>query len=150
MQFAVVQVFLWLIFCMCNHNTTYQVMYSILNSVYKKSFYFQKSLLNLTFKKNEGQKLENLRWFPQIVNIASYILYDMFLLLSSLIFNLLEFILPTCEISTIGFVYTLVYNLAYVTQYEKIGFMCTKYTAPHYSIYLTFCESYRSSVSCLE
>ena len=31
---------------------------------------------------------------------------------------------------------------AYVTQYEKIEPMYTKYTASHYSTYLTFCKSY--------
>ena len=37
-----------------------------------------------------------------------------------------------------------------VTRHEKIGLMCTKYTASHYCTYLTFCECYTNSVNCLE
>ena len=35
-----------------------------------------------------------------------------------------------------------------VTQHEKIGLMCTKYTPSHYSVYPTFIVSYVRSVNC--
>ena len=38
----------------------------------------------------------------------------------------------------------------FVTRHEKIGLMCTKYTALHYSTYLTFCVSYVFSVNCIK
>ena len=38
----------------------------------------------------------------------------------------------------------------FVTRHEKIGLICTKYTTSHNSTYLTFCESYTSSVNCLK
>ena len=38
------------------------------------------------------------------------------------------------------------YTYTYVTWHEKIGHICTKYTTSRYSTYLTFCESYPSSV----
>ena len=38
----------------------------------------------------------------------------------------------------------------FVTQHEKIGLMCTKYTPSDYSIYLRFCVSYISSVNCIK
>ena len=37
----------------------------------------------------------------------------------------------------------------YVTQHEKIGLMCTKYTPSDYSNYLIFCTIYKRSVKCL-
>ena len=38
----------------------------------------------------------------------------------------------------------------FVTQHEKTGLMCTKYTNPHYSIYLTFRASCTSFVNCIK
>ena len=38
----------------------------------------------------------------------------------------------------------------FVTRHEKIGLMCTKYTSLGYSLYLTFCIRYTSSVSYIE
>ena len=38
----------------------------------------------------------------------------------------------------------------YVTQHEKIGLMCTKYTPSYYSICLTFCTCYSKSVTCVK
>ena len=35
-------------------------------------------------------------------------------------------------------------------QYEKIGFMCTKYTHSHSSTYLTLVVSYTSYVNCIK
>ena len=40
--------------------------------------------------------------------------------------------------------------LLYVTQHEKIGLMCTKYTPSHYFNYLTSCIRYTSSVNAIE
>ena len=37
-----------------------------------------------------------------------------------------------------------------VTQHEKIGLMCTKYTPSHYFTYLTFCVRYTSSVNFIK
>ena len=42
------------------------------------------------------------------------------------------------------------YMALYVTQHEKIGLMCTKYTPSHYSIYLTFSVRCTSSVNCMK
>ena len=44
-----------------------------------------------------------------------------------------------------------VHVYVYVTWHQKIGLMCTKYTASHYYYtYLTFCDRYTSSVKCFD
>ena len=42
-----------------------------------------------------------------------------------------------------------IFPLQYVTQHEKIGLMCTKYSPSHYSTYLRFFVRYTSSVNCI-